>query len=357
LKKEIVLGKGGIKFIKRIVEYEIRHPEYNFRRVKQTIEYRRDPIAKYWSRVNRDRARRPEQAADFDEEKFEYFALSVAKKCPFCFPRVYNNTPMFISEYIDAGRLEREVTIVFPNAYPFAIHHAVGIFRSEHYVRLDEIRGEDIATALFAYREYFKVIHSKDPKARYMSINMNFLPPSGASIIHPHMQIFIDYVPTEMMKRLFYYSKKYYRKYKSNPWVDLVESEKHIGDRFIVTGNVLSWIASFSPLANKEVIGIATDSSSNFVKLSDDEIEGMGEDIANMLNAFYNIGVKSVNMTIFTAPINRDWKFFKINVRIVARKNPAMFYTNDRAFMEIFHREVVITSLPEELANKLRIFY
>ena len=37
----------------------------------------------------------------------------------------------------------------------------------------------------------------------------------------------------------------------------------------------------------------------------------------------------------------------KINVRIVARKNPAMFYTNDRAFMEIFHREVVITSLPE----------
>ena len=110
-------------------------------------------------------------------------------------------------------------------------------------------------------------------------------------------------------------------------------------------------------MANKEVIGIATDSSSNFVKLSDNEIEDMGEDIANMLNAFYNIGVRSVNMTIFTAPINREWKFFKINVRIVARKNPAMFYTNDRAFMEIFHREVVITSLPEELADKLKIFY
>ena len=101
-----------------------------------------------------------------------------------------------------ACRLRRRTFIMFPNLFPFARYHCVGVLSEEHYLDLGGLTPELLEDCLFGCKEFFELVIAKDPKAKYCSINLNHLPPAGASILHPHVQIIQDYKPTTMLERV-----------------------------------------------------------------------------------------------------------------------------------------------------------
>jgi galactose-1-phosphate uridylyltransferase len=62
-----------------------------------------------------------------------------------------------------------------------------------------------------AAREYLLWVYKKDKDARYPIYLWNHLPPSAASIVHPHVQILVDRRPILYQQRLLQRSKDYFR--------------------------------------------------------------------------------------------------------------------------------------------------
>ncbi|RLE75987.1 MAG: hypothetical protein DRZ80_01870 [Thermoprotei archaeon] len=355
MREIIERGVGGVVFRKIVVEAKFLNPLKGFSLDTQSIEYRKDPLFDRWTRINVFRALRMKQVEKESEDLFEKMVKESRARCPFCPERISSDTPMFTNEFIETGRFRKGSFILFPNYAPFAKYHCVGIISEEHYLELNEFSHNILKNCLIGCRDFFRLIMSKDPDARYVTINLNHLPPAAASMVHPHIQITQDYKPITMLEKALELSEKYYKTHGNSFWGDYVESEKRIDKRFIFEGDILDWVASFAPLADKEVIGVLRISKSCFVDLNDEELDMMAKDISTMFSLLYNeLGVRSANMSIFSAPIGSKPEHFRVHVRIISRRRPVALYTNDRGFMEILHAEPVVTSYPEIIASKLR---
>lgn len=319
----------------------------------QQIEYRKDPLLNRWARINVLRAqRRKESIARSDISEL---IKSSAEKCYFCPDRIQTQTPTFTEEIAPEGRISVGESTVFPNLNPFAQYHAVAIITQRHYLRLEEFTERQIQDTILASLEYIKRVNKFDGKAKFPTLNWNYLPPSGASIVHPHVQITVDPQPTYFLDSLIKASNRYYRKHKENFWHRLLAKEQEINERYIASIGSTAWIASFVPLGNNEVSIIFKDIAS-IVELTPNLIQDFANGLKKALYAYSCFGVESFNLSFYSAPINGS-KAYCLNARLISRPRLNYYYTNDAGFMERLHSEVVVESSPEAIAKEMKQFF
>lgn len=328
----------------------LKDPNAGFRLVSQVIEFRQDPLTGRKCRINVTRALRPKVVAR-GGQSFENLIKESKAGCPFCPEHIEKYTPAFADGF--PKRIKFNRCWLFPNHYPFGRFHAVGVLSDEHYLEINEFDPEMIEDCLRACLKYFKIVHSKHPDFKYWYFNWNHLPPGAASIIHPHVQIFADTVPTPHLQELIKSSEKFHERTGTNFWSELVRTEKRIGDRFIAKSGSINWLASFAPQGNNEVMAIFDDISS-IAHASTRRLSEFCQGLSLILRGYHKIGVRSFNMALFSGPCNEDLsEFYLLNARMVSRPDPAPFYTSDVGFMEKFHGEPVIEKMPEDMAKSL----
>ncbi|MDI6883863.1 MAG: hypothetical protein QMD00_01800 [Hadesarchaea archaeon] len=345
---------GKIKFEKFIQKAKLRSPLQGFREVVQHIEVRIDPLTERRCRINVERAKRPKQTptetADFDK-----LIESSRAKCFFCPQNIEKSTPMFAEGLPD--RIKVGSACLFPNLFPFGGFHAVGVFSGDHYLELNQFAPKLLEDCFKTCLRYFRLVHKKHPEIRYWHINWNHLPPSAASIIHPHVQIMADSEPSPYLRELVEKSESYRKQNDSNYWPDLVKAEKANGERFIAKTGAITWLTSFAPQGNREVLAVISDTSS----LAEFEKHGLKEfcmGLSKILKGYHALGVQSFNMGTFSGPCDKDLSdFYLLNARLTSRPNPTPFYTSDKGFMEIFHEEPIMETMPENLAKRLRAHF
>lgn len=183
------------------------------------------------------------------------------------------------------------------------------------------------------------------------------MPPSAASIIHPHVQIFADPRPTPRLRELIEQNKAYHKRESSNYWSDLVDIERSNKERFIGGTGPVTWLTSFAPQGNKEIMAIFSDISS-LAGLTGRALSGLCAGLSSILKGYHAIGVQSFNLATFSGACDEDWsEFYLLNARLISRPNPAPFHTSDNGFMEKFHREPIIETMPENLTEKLQAHF
>jgi galactose-1-phosphate uridylyltransferase len=316
----------------------------------QEIEFRRDPLTGRWSRINIERARRPKQTPSVVTALRE-LAEKARDTCPFCPERVETSTPTFT--LLPYRRLHRGDCWVFPNLYPFSKHHAVTVFTPQHYKPLGTITPEEFKAGINASIEYLNTLKTIDRAACYPVLAWNHLPPAGASIIHPHFQILADERPPSIVSQEIEASEKYAES-GGCFWEELLVSEEERGERFVKSGNSVSWITSFSPIGNREVMAIFKGKSS-LDGLGPYEVEEFVEGLASLLKYYSESGLESLNMLFYSGPLGDDIsRYFYLHARIIARPSPSTLYVNDDGFLEKLCAEPVIDMTPEDLANALK---
>ncbi len=201
-----------------------------------------------------------------------------------------------------------------------------------------------------------KTVHRKNPQIRFGSVNWNHLPPAGASIIHPHLQIQLDREPVQTIKELLEMSEAYQKERGSSYWKDLVEVEKNVGERVIAEDSSLTWLANFAPWGNNEILGVFKDVSS-ISQLSPHNIKDLSRGISNIIKGYRSMGIESFNIGINSGPFNKDLNYYALNIKLISRPQLQPFYTSDRGFMEILHREIIVESSPERLTQKIKPFF
>ncbi len=345
--------EGERMFKKVVVSSKFLTPLRDFESDVQSIEYRRDPLLSNWCRINVRRTERVKQWKS--DANFWELVEKSEKGCFFCPGNISKSTPKFPPEIAPDGRLKLGETTVFPNLFPFAQHHAIATLTRKHFADLHEFTEDQIANTLTASVEYFKRVVATYPKSRFPSFNWNHLPPSGASILHPHVQLVVDERPTYFNDLSLKASAKYYKKNGSCYWLDLIKAEEKEGARFIGRSGSIAWMATFAPMGNNEITAIFEESSS--VDLPAKEVEAFASGLAKILKGYYELGVKSFNLTIYSAAMGERRDDYRLNVKLISRPPPLRDYTSDAGFMETLHMERVVESMPEKLAESMRLFF
>jgi galactose-1-phosphate uridylyltransferase len=373
-----------VKFRKIIKNVKLLNPLNGFRLEAQPIEYRKDPLTGLWCRINIKRAERVKQArlsppAQDDDgqvqkasEDLRAMIDKTKERCFFCAENIERDTPKFSEDiwprFIGAkyskrskrpiwkeGRLQMGQCLVFPNLFPFGQYHAVAIMSSQHYLALDGFTDQMVIDNLTACRDYILAVYRNNPMARFPMYNWNHMPPSAASIVHPHVQVLIDREPTSYEALLLKSSKEYCIKTGRNYWEEIVEEEQRLGQRFIHRDESLSCIASFAPQGNREVQIIFTGISS-IAQLDKRRIADFSRCVIKILRSYKDMGVGSFNLSSFSGPINEPLEYYSLNLKIISRPSLQAYWTNDTGFMERFQYESIVEQKPEDVAAGMRRF-
>ena len=323
----------------------LKNPLKNFREDVQEVEYRQDPLTGEWTRLNIDRAKRPHQPPS------KPIKITAKKDCFFCKKHIEDKTPKFSKSVVPEGRIKSGEFVLLPNLFPFAAHHAVGVLTEKHDASLSKITAKMWADALTGTISWFKKVQAFDARMRFASIDMNYMMPAAASVIHPHMQATVDKFPTNQTNLIYRKSWEYLDATQSNFWNDLCKEDNK---RKIFNSRNISWHASFAPKAANEVTGIIK-GKSGFFDLTPKNIEELASGLSKIFCALEKLGVRSANMALIASPLNEDLShFFNMHVVIISRPETKELYTADRGFMEVLHRESIISYIPEDFAKRMK---
>jgi UDPglucose--hexose-1-phosphate uridylyltransferase len=290
-----------------------------------TLQYREEHLTGLRCRISPDRLKR-----QIDQT---LYIPSNAEGCPFCRDAIFSVTPTFP----DGRRIIRGESVTFPNLFPFGEGHVVTVITLEHTVAA--FRRQQIVDALLSQIDALRQADG------YASINWNFLPSSGASLVHPHMQGLSDSCPSRIADCYITASEQYRREHGRNYWEAVMEEEKS-SDRYLF-GDEMLWSAHAVPVGEREVRGIlpisTLDEMENYVDL-------VARGILEIISLYRELGTHAFNMSIFFDKNNNDHGF-RAFCSMISRINPNPSSTSDSAFMERLHLEPVIMTLPEDLGK------
>ncbi|MCX6694399.1 MAG: galactose-1-phosphate uridylyltransferase [Methanomicrobiales archaeon] len=292
---------------------------------QSSIEYREEHLTGNRCKICPERIRRGIGAT--------YVPPLHEEGCPFCPGSVGEVTPLFA----DGTRIRIGESVTFPNLFPFAAHHVVTVMTRSHLP--PSFSPEVIVDALSGQIEGLMKADFKG----YPSINWNFLPSSGASIVHPHLQGLLDRRPCPRAERYLIAGERYLLREGRRYWDDLVSVERD-SPRFLF-GDEMFWTAAAVPLGEREVWGVMPFSDlEGAVPYLDLLAHGIGE----VIELFRACGSHAFNLSLFLDR-SREHHGFRSFCSMIARINPNSTSTSDSAFMERIHGEPVILTLPEEL--------
>jgi galactose-1-phosphate uridylyltransferase len=255
--------------------------------------------------------------------------------CPFCRENIFSITPTFA----DGNRILKGESVTFPNMFPFSAWHTVTVITRDHMVPV--FSRQQIADALMAQIESLLRFDG------YPSINWNFLPSAGASIVHPHLQGIADRRPSWMAERYLTACKEYHARTGNRYWDD-VRAQDRSSDRYLF-GDEILWSAHAVPVGEREVRGLLP-----VARLDELEsyIDSLAGGIVEVLSLYRKLGTHAFNMAIFFG--REKTEEFSAFCSLISRINPNPLSTSDSAFMERLHNEPIILTLPEDLGRYYR---
>jgi UDPglucose--hexose-1-phosphate uridylyltransferase len=289
------------------------------------LQYRTEHLTGLRCRISPDRLKR-----QIDQS---VWVPSNSDGCPFCPDNVMTVTPTFS----DGTRIIRGESVTFPNLFPFGEGHIVTVLTREHAVVT--FSRQQVVDALLSQIE---VLRKTDG---YASINWNFLPSAGASLVHPHMQGLSDSHPSRIIDIYLAASEQYRKKYGRNYW-DAVREQEQSSDRYLF-GDEIPWSAHAVPVGEREVWGMLPISTLDGMESYTDL---MARGILEILSLYRKLGTNAFNMSIFFDKNGNDHGY-RAFCSMISRINPNPSSTSDSAFMERLHLEPVIMTLPEDLGK------
>ncbi|MFZ5644265.1 MAG: hypothetical protein ACOY46_11800 [Bacillota bacterium] len=338
-----------IDFRKNISKTVYHDPTKNFTLNEVNSEKRYDPLTGKMVRIF------PFRKIAFPRHDWTPFVEESRQRfCPFCPGVLEHATPRFQEEFIPGGRLQVGESVLVPNLHPYETHTGVVVMTPQHYLSMEDITVNIMADSMEAGLKYLLAIAEKDSKnARYCSINWNYMPYAGGSLIHPHMQVISGDEPCNLDSEMAYFSAEYFRKNGTVYWNDLLEAERG-GDRYLGSTDGIEWLATFAPLALGDVTAVVK-GCSTINDMSREHIESLAEGFKRIISYYDSVNLPAFNMALYFAGSGDQG--FCCTARFVGRYTLFPIVGSDVSHMQMLHHDPWTLHLPEEMARDLRKFF
>lgn len=336
-----------LQFIKHTYHAEYRDPTDKFNLTKIPFEIRHDPLTKRSTRI-------------FPIPKFKlpaYDWKSVVQKslenfCPFCPHTLERATPRFPENFVPGGRFKVGEAVVVPNLFPNELYTGIVIISSKHYIPLTDFSAPLLVDGFKASLKFIKRAHEFDPKNTiFASVNWNYMPPAGASIVHPHLQTLVGPHPSNRLQLLYNASNQYLNSQKSIFWQNLVEQEKEIGQRYLAQTGRLHWLTAFAPRSVVDVI-VVFDKCTTIDDIDEQILNNFASGLLSIFKYIESINIPSFNLSFF--PSTQRMPGYWINARIVGRFNLPPLGGSEINYLQMLHDNPWAVKPPEDVALELK---
>ncbi|MCP4330288.1 MAG: hypothetical protein GY791_17825 [Alphaproteobacteria bacterium] len=280
-----------------------------------------------------------------------------AESCPFCPEKVRAITPRYQDDFLPGGRLEWGEAVLFPNLFPYDDVSAIAVLSEAHFLPMENVPARIVADGLHVAREFFRHIEKDRVAARdsYGIVTWNYMPPSGGSQVHPHMQVIHTTSPGNGLRRHLEAAESW-AQFHGRPYAEaLVETERNNMDRWIGEQDGISWLVPFVPTGILgDCIAVFPDSC-RISDLTDAEIDGFSTGLRAVLGAFAARGLWSFNLVFLPDHGSAERDRHRLTARLVPRLyiNPA-YHVTDVAYMQLILEERFAMTYPEANAAQLR---
>lgn len=340
----------AIRFRKSTKYIKLLDPSQDFKENVLSFEVRVDPLTRRRARVT-DLKFRILDPPDLDRVVHK----SLERRCPFCAENLEVMTPKFPPRFCPEGRIRFQQAVVFPNAMPYDQNNAVAIFSQDHFVGLSDFSAEMLADGFEAAQIFWKQVLRANAKHKYFTLNWNYMPASGGSMVHPHIHLMADKEPSDHHNVLLKRSKRFWKKFNVNYWEDLLQEEKRIGERFVgETGNV-GWLLHYAPKGMLfDVLGVFVERRS-FLESPRSELVDFSRGLQNIFRYLDKSHLTSFNMSLFSGLKDRD--HFWTHARLIPRFTIPPVDTSDANFTLLLHDESLAVIRPERICPALQAFF
>jgi UDPglucose--hexose-1-phosphate uridylyltransferase len=281
-------------------------------------------------------------------------AAANGDECPFCKPQIFKRTPKFASDFIKSGRLIRGDSILFPNLFPYGSYSAVSIFDNTHFAEIGTASPHAYGNSFLNCRDLLGRIIAKDPQCGFMAITQNHLPSAGGSLVHPHLQVHADRIPSNRHRSLAHRASDYFEKYGRYLLSDYLESELASGQRHIGNSGDWQWLSAFAPEGFFELWGILPGILS-FKELSEGDWLDLSRGVINTQKFYRHLCRNGYNLGLLF--IEDRQSRLEARVVIVARSNYAPWVRSDFTGYEVMLGDMATFVSPEETARLARPFW
>jgi UDPglucose--hexose-1-phosphate uridylyltransferase len=312
------------------------------------VEVRTDPLTGRTSRICHF------MRLQWKKPDLSQLVAGTEANCPFCPDRVLKATPCFPEAIVPDGRFFRNDHVLFPNLAPYDGLGAVATLSSRHYIPMTEFEPERIAGGISLALDFFRRVQAlKHPESVYHLISWNYMPASGSSLIHPHLQVFASSTPPNQLREELAAGAAYFRANGITFWDDLVQVERVGGERYIGRIGRISWLANYAPFGVAgDVVGVVDDCRA-MLDLSEADVTAIAQGLTFAMAAYDKMGIYNFNVCFF--PGREQDRFARLHLVFSPRiyYNPVLA-TPDTTALRTLYNESICVGFPEEIAEKVR---
>ncbi|PRZ42809.1 galactose-1-phosphate uridylyltransferase [Antricoccus suffuscus] len=333
---------AAIEFVKHDITARVPELTNPTSIVEVPLEVRVDPLTGHTSRIITGSKLAPQTRPDLSE------LTATPPFCPFCADKIEMATGSFDPSITDEGRIRRGSAAVVPNVMAYSEFSSVGLYDTEsHFLDLPELTPKRVGDLLEAFTVYTKGVHGLRPM--WSSVNANYLPPSGSSLIHPHGQSAHDDIGTTVQRNLVNLSQQWAG--PGSYWDALVGQEE-AGERWIGRRGRVSVLTPWAPIGFHEVWAVV-DGAHDITELTPDDCADLGFTLSKVFQTYFSLNLTAFNWAMYgggPSPSDR----YSLLLRVVSRSNAEPMYRSDVTYFEKLHSEAMIDLAPEGMAAEVR---
>ena len=274
--------------------------------------------------------------------------------CPFCPAALEKSTPEFPKDLIPEGRIKVGDATLIPNLAPFEKHAGVAIFSQEHFLPMENLTPETMRDAFSASLLYLKRVVQSDPLVRFFSINWNYMPPAGSSIVHAHLQPNAGEIGTNALREQLEGCRRYRLENQRDFWEDFIQTEQQKDERYLGILGSAFWDMSFVPVSFLPDVQCVFPERLSLLELSNDDLEFFLDGLSRTLKYFLEENVYSFNVAIFST---KGEESHRVNARICPRLFPRPIGNSDIAYPQMMHKESFTVRPPEAVRQRMKDFF
>ena len=311
------------------------------------LRWRRDPLTGASTRILTGVKLQPDARPDMT-------ALTAKPAfCPFDSEHLEKATVPFPAELTAEGRIRVGQAVVVRYIMAYATYSAVGIYDPDrHFLDLDELTPSLVGDALAAMIVHARAVRRLDPAAAWSSVNGNYLPPAGASLVHPHLQSAHDASGLTGQRLLVEQAAAWRDKHGSPYWADLARQEAG-GPRWLGHTGRVAWLTPFAPTGFHEVWGVVA-GAPDVTELTEEDCQALGQGLSRVLAAYRAWNLASFNFALIGGGPQAREHGHLVVLKVLSRSNPEPVYRSDATYFERLHGEALIDLSPEEVAEVIR---
>ncbi|MDD5703062.1 MAG: galactose-1-phosphate uridylyltransferase [Dehalococcoidales bacterium] len=300
-------------------------------------ELRQDSITSNWVVIATDRAKRPENFTQVDKEE-----AAADTDCPFCYgneqmtpPEVMayrapdtepntpgwkvriipNKFPAFVPE--ETPKIDRNGVYVQMNA---AGAHEVIIYSPDHNKHLALLSNKETVSIVAAFRDRYIEL-KKDKNIKYILFIVNHGKKAGASLEHPHAQLFASpMVPINITNELRG-AAKHFKETNQCIFCNIIQEERKTRIRVIMDTKHFLAFCPFASRSPFETWIIPKKHASHFENMSPPEINNLASIMRVTLAKLYDgLNNPDYNFYVHTSPCHSpDLPYYHWHIEILPK--------------------------------------